>query len=150
MAHVRILAILLTALFCGCYRTYTGIYFLDRADHNATASLAAVDLEVYQAIRDLCFQEVKLEEEELEPRFRSRLFRHREEQVAEGCPRVDGAASTVLVTVGWEPPTITIRDIENNDETEFVRMVKSRIESRLVETYGLRSLRFERQADLIF
>jgi hypothetical protein len=61
---------------------------------------------------------------------------------------LDGADAYITIAVERDGTSITIRDYNNIDETEFVSRLRQRIEERLTERFVLRSLRYDRQSDL--
>jgi hypothetical protein len=59
-----------------------------------------------------------------------------------------GADHHITLAVGSDPTTITLRDRDGIDDTEFLRVLKHRIESVLETNLGVRDPTFQRQSDM--
>ena len=127
-----------------CHTTYTGIYWLDRAQSGPSTTVNDLDAQVDLTLNDFGFRKNRLSTDEVQ------AWDSGKGPIAPELAGLKGADAYISVAVAWNPPTITIRDLDNVDETEFVRAFKDRLEKRLEEHYGIRGLRFERQSDLWF
>ncbi len=125
-----------------CHTTYTGIYFIDRARYDTSTRFDDLDRQIDGVVKDFGLRRSRISTE------RVKAWDSRKGNVAAELSRLEGADAHISVAVGSKPLVITIRDFDNVDETEFIRVLKQRIEKLLEEHYGVRGLRFERQLDL--
>lgn len=121
----------------GCYRTYTGFYYLpewtvDRASPNRTL-LKTVE----EAIQPFGFERV---EAYLEPD--TVLYVNKRELRGLHEP------ARVRVVVDTRRPSVLVGDLDHDYETPFVRSVKDSIEKGLKARFGLTELKFVRHIDL--
>lgn len=125
----------------GCYRTYSGNYFLSRASVLAPVEPGTLPSTVFNAIKGFGF---KWEYQDQTIILYVRDPRGMEPDVA----KLVGANARVFVaiTFGTEP-SVSIRDLDNQEETEFVAALKRSLEMRLEERYGIHGLKFERAFD---
>jgi len=131
---------LVIASLLGCFRTYTGIYYVARPPR-AAMEYGDLATQVQDAIRPLGFRLARADETLV-------LFKADFEDMPVSVRGLKGADARVQVTVLLvRDPSVTVSDPDHVDETEFVRTVKERIAARLTEAYGIQQPRFERAFD---
>jgi hypothetical protein len=133
-------AFILVSVISGCFSTYTGIYWLDHAAGREEIDTEALRRSVATAIDGLGFAPVA--------DGSGTSFIHDGVVPTATSAHLDGADARITIGIAAKPPTITIRDLKNTRETEFVRTLKSRIESQLRADLGISDARFERQRDI--
>lgn len=127
-----------------CYQTYTGIYFLNRSHEvsRAQAEEIAHDLGVALAGFGFCAMP--------EPKGNPMVsFASGQGVVSPELASLSGSDARISVAIRLDRPSITIRDMSNTEETEFVEALKRSIERQL-EVNGISGARFERQKDFLF
>jgi len=128
----------------GCYSTYTGIYFIDRATQKPSVRPVNLENQITEVLKPFGFRVISMPYEF--PNYV--MFSHRQQETLPGFASLDGANSNISIAVNLRNLTITIRDFDHNKETEFILVVKKAIEQRLETQYGIEGLKFERQIDI--
>jgi hypothetical protein len=141
-----LLIIFLFTILSGCYTTYSGIYFLDRAQRPASVTFDDIAAQMTDVLEPFGFRKNKLPKE-LETR--GIVFSHYVSDGDKELISLSGAGSHVSISINLQNLSITIRDYDNDKETDFTRAIKRAIEKRLQEYYKLRGLKFERQVDIL-
>ncbi len=134
----------LSWLMSACYQTYTGIYFLNRSHDVSRAQAEEIAHDIGDALSDFGFVEKRQTEGNPMVSFASG-----QRTIAPQLARLSGSDARINVAIGLDRPSITIRDMSNTEETEFVKALKGRIERRL-EANGISGARFQRQKDFLF
>ena len=130
----------------GCwYSTYTGIYWVERTRPTSDIQFHRLRDSVASAIQEFGFRNFGM------PQFEDEVssFIHTRQTIKRTTAHLEGAYARITIAVGTKPLTITIRYLSNNHETEFVRALKERIEKQLEADFGVRSIQFERQMDIL-
>lgn len=132
-------------MLSGCYTTYSGIYFLDRAQRPASVTFDDIAAQMTAVLEPFGFRREQM------PQGMNDmiLFSHERTNEKDKVHAQSGEGARISVTVLLRGPSITIRDYDNNKETSFTRAIKSAIEKRLQEHYQLKGLKFERQVDIL-
>ena len=135
----------LTLCVSGCYRAYTGIYFVTRPADVPVTTLDDLSREIEEAVKPFGLHKDGL----------GVFYGLGRANVAPECKKLAGAGANISVAVSLEswidrfkPFYITIRDYDSLHETEFMRALKNAIEQRLAEHLNITGLRFERQRDM--
>jgi hypothetical protein len=141
----RIVALgVLSWLMPACYQTYTGIYFLNRSHEVSRAQAERIARDLGVALAGFGFSEMR--EPEGNPMV---SFASGQRPVSPDLAGLAGSDARISVAVRLDRPSITIRDMSNTEETEFVKALKGSIERQL-EANGIPGARFERQKDFLF
>lgn len=128
-------------MLSGCYLTYTGLYFLRRADVTSIVPAIKLAEEVRDAIEQYGFRQSYRDAYGV-------VFEHEVALMDTQAVALRGASAAVHVAVRFGADlSITISDHDHTYETEFVAAVKRSIERRLEECCGVRGLKFERAFD---
>lgn len=140
-ARLIVLAVLVGIGLMGCYRTYSGNYFLSRASAPTLSETGTLPNTVFDAIEEFGFK----------PGYRDQsivVYIHDPGAMPSNVSKLTGATARVHVAVTLTTqPRIAIRDMDNTKETEFVAALKRSLEKHLEERYGVRGLKFERTFD---
>ena len=146
MKYFSLLIIFLSAILGGCYTTYSGIYFLDRVERPQSITFDGIESEIASVLEPFGFQKNQLPKE---LQARGAVFSHDIGDGGKELMSLSGAGSHISVSVNVQNLTITVRDYDNDKETDFTRAIKAAIEKRLQERYQLRGLKFDRQVDIL-
>ncbi len=139
--HTATVLVLVCIGLAGCYRTYSGNYLLKPASMGAPFDPATLPTTVWDAIEPFGF---KWEYQDQTVILYTRDIRAMQPDVA----TLAGANARVLVAITFgRQPSITIRDLDNVKETDFVAALKRSLKKQLREQYGIRGLKFERTLD---
>lgn len=131
----------LAVMLAGCYATYTGLYFLQRADVAPLVPANEIAEEVHEAILPYGFRQSYRD-------TYGAVFVHDTSLMDTRATSLRGADAAVHVAIRFgTDPSITISDRDHTAETEFVAALKRSIERRLEECCGVRGLKFERAFD---
>jgi len=133
-------------MLAGCYATYSGIYFLDRAERPQSVTFGDLSSQIADVLKPFGFRKIQLPKEmdDLGP-----SFSHHAQYGNKDLMVLSGAGARISVVISFRGPSITIRDMDHDKETEFVKAIRDAIEQRLEEHYRLKGLRFERQVDIL-
>ena len=136
---------ILIALFAiclsGCYSNYTGIYSLNRTESAQVDDLTSC---VAEALKPFGFRVGPAES--FGPGM-SNLF-HNPKFIDSELIELSGVGARLGVMICHPPhASITLRDWDNAQETEFVRALKEALEKALKENYKIDGLRFKRKPD---
>lgn len=126
-----------------CYQTYTGIFFLNRSHEVSRAQAERVARDIGVALAGFGFSEMR--EPEGNPMV---SFASGHRSVSPELASLAGSDARISVAVRLDRPSITIRDMSNTEETEFVKALRGSIERQL-EANGISGARFERQKDFL-
>ena len=137
-----ILGLFLVIVF-GCYRTYTGIYFMGDGPHAIHGDLSDLEMQIDQAVREFGFHRETLPSQSAIQIWTSGTSGRTVELAA-----LDGSSARINIALRLDRSTITIRDFDNSVETPFMQALKKQIEQQIATRYGIQELRFERQADV--
>ena len=137
-------AVFCSVLALACCSTYTGFYWIKKADYPESVDFSNLGAQVGLAIADLGFKR--------QPPIAPHLVwflkeRGKPESKASG---LDGSDARMTVAVDLSELYIAIRDFSNPTETEFNKAVRRRIEERLKSRYSVSGLVFDRQLDMPF
>lgn len=133
---VTLVAVLAAAI--GCYRTYTGSYYLPEWVVKSPCGNRSLREVVETAIRPFGFEEV-----EGQPAGYFLYINNQEDPVER---RRVGRVRVGIDTI-W--PRVLVGDLDHDYETPFVRSVKDAIEKQLKAECGLTEFRFVRHFDLL-
>ena len=142
--RISIFALALMAGLTGCWRTFTGIYFLEPSRADVSASFTDLASETEVVLKNFGFRSEPLGKEV--PGLASW------KKVATDAgqyPTLDGADARIVVAVNSKSLTITIRDLDSSRQTDFVTRLRHELEGHLAQRYGLVDLVFERQWDFL-
>lgn len=123
--------------------SYTGIYFLDRSRDLPREQADAIAQELLDALAPFGFREGR----GWDPAGIVFVQVPRAASVANYKLRGSDANITIAMMLR-NPVSITVRDLSNNDETDFMRALKEAIEKVLVVN-GFPDVHFEHQTDLL-
>ena len=76
-------------------------------------------------------------------------FASGQQAIASALRGLPGSDARITIAVRLDRPSITLRDHSNSKETEFVKVLKKRIEDYLTQQ-GVVGASFERQSDFLF
>jgi hypothetical protein len=135
--------LILDLVAAGCFRTYTGIYFLGGSERGSVASFRDLAEEVDLVVNRFGFaREFGRAPDPLVSWARVPT------KTAAEFASLQGSHARIAISVRLDTATIAIRDYDNDAETEFVKELKRQIEEEMKRHYGLPRLRFERTLDL--
>ncbi|HHJ18234.1 MAG TPA: hypothetical protein ENJ84_00145 [Gammaproteobacteria bacterium] len=123
--------------------TYSGIYFLDRAQRPASVTFDDIAAQMTAVLEPFGFRREQM------PQGMNDMILFSHERTNEKDNAQSGEGARISVAVLLRGPSITIRDYDNDKETSFTRAIKIAIEKRLQERYQLKGLKFERQVDIL-
>ena len=121
---LRIVALgIVSWLMPACFLTYTGIYFLSRPHEVSRAQAERIARDLGVALAAFGFSEVH--QPEGNPLV---VFSSERRPVPPELASLAGSDARISVAVDLDSPSITIRDMSNAEETEFVKALKGSIE----------------------
>jgi hypothetical protein len=147
---VATIAAVLLGTVGGCYRWYTGIYFVEAPGANVSISIGQLGAEIAEAVYPFGLRSTENTVASNSVTFSGRGTTG----IAPEFVNLNGAGASITVTVTVEksenrfaPFYISIRDFSSHDETDFMRALKRHIEQRIAERNGV-TIKFERQSDM--
>lgn len=135
---------LLAVLSGGCYATYTGVYWITRANHSPSAEFDGLDTEIGRGLAPLGFKRQPLAAPHVV------WFLKEASNEGEAGNSLAGSDARMTVAIDLEDLTIAVRDLSNSTETPFNQLVKETIEETMKSSYAVSGLVFERQWDTPF
>jgi hypothetical protein len=120
------------------------IYFLNRSHEVSRAQAEGIARDLGVVLARFGFSEVH------QPQGNPLVvFASGQRPVSPDRASLAGSDARISIAVDLGSPSITIRDMSNTGETEFVKALEGSIERQL-EANGISGARFERQKDFLF
>lgn len=147
MIRLRLIKLALTVFplfITGCYATYTGFYYYAQTDQIPKIEIAEIGNALNETLKPLGFSGEK-------PRWSSLdifWLHNKLEFMLPEYAKLDGSRASIYISVNPDE-TITIRDFDNDKETEFMKVVKQKIEHMLRTQFGMKEPQFKRAMDFM-
>lgn len=133
-------------MLSGCYSTYSGVYNYERDDHLPMIETDEMETAIYDTLIPLGFRRQKLD-------WYNRdfyLLQLNPELTLPEYDDLDGSNAHMSITLDPDRTiTIRIRDFDHNKETEFMKVVKQKIEDMLRTRFNMQEPKFRRAPDFM-
>lgn len=132
-----LLAVILMCYACA-HTTYSGMYSI----HMKPSS--AIPFEDFGMQISRVLRPYGMLRQEPRPGIEQLRFVHNGQAVSDQFSNMNGVGANVVIAVWPESLSISIRDFDHHNETEYVRVVKKVIEGILREQHEIHSFEFKR------
>lgn len=140
-----LLFVFIVVTLTGCYTTYSGIYFLDRAERPQSVTFDDIAAQMVDVLEPFGFRREQM------PQGMDDMivFTYDRRSGKNKMQTMSAEGARISIGIDLRESSIGIRDYDNDKETAFTKAIKSAIEKRLQEHYRLKGLKFERQVDVL-